>query len=131
MALRRSLRPSISPTTKPLDTPVTKPKKVFFNVIAVATQRLFSLRAMHLAKSPLNQPLNTPSLDLRQLSIRKCSKISEGFDTKYGSSRSGTSQGTLAFRSYPHCQIESTAAQISTCQTNVLTGRRVLMGCAL
>ena len=39
-----------------------KPKNVFFSVIAVAIQRLFSLRAMHLAKSPLNQPLKTPSL---------------------------------------------------------------------
>jgi hypothetical protein len=82
MVLSRSERPSIKPTAKPLETPVTKPKKVFFSVTAVAIQRLFSLRAMHLAKSPLNQPLNTPSLDLRQLRIRKCSKISEGFDTK-------------------------------------------------
>src|SRR6266850_4099060 len=82
MALSRSERPRISPTTKPLDTPVTKPKKVFFSVMAVAIHRLFSLRAMHLAKSPLNQPLNTPNLDLRQLRVRKCSNISEGLDTK-------------------------------------------------
>ena len=66
---------------------------VFFSVTAVATQRLFSVRAMHLAKSPLNQPLKTPSLDLRQLRIRNCSKISDGFEMKYGSSRSGTSHG--------------------------------------
>src|ERR1700730_7797337 len=129
MALSRSERPRISPTTKPEETPAAKPKNVFFSVTAVATQRLFSLRAMHLAKSPLNQPLNTPSLDLMQLRMRKCWNISDGFDTKYGSSRSGTSQGTLACRSYPHCQIESTATQISVCQTHVLTGRRVLMGC--
>ena len=82
MALRRSERPRISPTTKPLDTPVTKPKNVFFSVMAVAIHRLFSLRAMHLAKSPLNQPLNAPSLDLKQLRIKKCWNISEGFDTK-------------------------------------------------
>src|SRR6267378_3813551 len=82
IALSRSERPRISPTTKPLDTPVTKPKKVFFSVMAVATHRLFSLRTMHLAKSPLNQPLNTPILDLRQLRMRKCSNISDGLDTK-------------------------------------------------
>ncbi len=82
IALRRSERPKISPTTKPLETPSRKPKNVFFRVMAVATQRLFSVRAMHLAKSPLNQPLNTPSLDLKQPRIRKCWKISEGFETK-------------------------------------------------
>ena len=82
MALRRSERPSVSPTTKPLDTPVRKPKKVFLSVIAVVIHRLFSLRAMHLAKSPLNQPLTAPSLDLKQLRMRKCWNISEGFDTK-------------------------------------------------
>src|SRR5258708_39695033 len=130
MALSRSERPSKRPAANPDDTPITKPKNVFFRVTAVAIQRLFSLRDMHLAKSPLNQPLKTPSFDLRQLRIRKCSKISEGFDTKYGSSRSGTSQGTLACRSYAHCQIESTATQISACQANALIGRRgVLIGC--
>src|SRR5260370_23806777 len=82
IALRRSERPSISPATKPVETPVAKPKKVFFNVIAVAIHKLFSLRAMHLLKSPLNHPLNTPILDLMQLRIRKCSNISEGFETK-------------------------------------------------
>jgi hypothetical protein len=41
IALRRSDRPRMSPTTNPLATPVTKPKNVFFSVIAVATQRLF------------------------------------------------------------------------------------------
>src|SRR6202011_2909431 len=129
MALRRSERPRISPTTKPLDTPVTKPKKVFFSVMAVAIHKLFSLRAMHLAKSPLNQPLNTPIFDLIQLTMRKCSNISEGFETKYGSSRSGTSQGTLACKSYPHCQVESTPTQISACHASMLMGRRILMGC--
>src|SRR3954463_15162459 len=99
MSLRRSDRPSSNPAAKPDDTPVTNPKKVFFSVIAVAIQRLFSFRTMHLAKSPLNQPLNTPSLDLRQLRIRKCSNISDGFDTKYGSSKSGTSHGTFLCRS--------------------------------
>ena len=82
IALSRSERPRISPPQSRSMTPVIKPKNVFFSVIAVATQRLFSVRAMHLAKSPLNQPLNTPSLDLRQLRIRKCSKISDGFETK-------------------------------------------------
>src|SRR6266566_1874022 len=82
MALSRSERPNTNPATKPLDTPVANPKNVFFSVMAVAIQRLLSLRAMHLAKSPLNQLLNTPSLDLRQLRIRKCSKISDGLDTK-------------------------------------------------
>jgi hypothetical protein len=37
------------------------PKNLFFSLIAVATQRLFSFRTMHLAKSPLNQPLKAPS----------------------------------------------------------------------
>src|SRR5271156_6599980 len=87
IALSRSERPKISPTTNPLDTPVTKPKKVFFSVTAVATQRLFSLRTRHMAKSPFDQPLSTPSLDLMQLRTRNCWKISDGFDTKYGSSR--------------------------------------------
>src|SRR6476619_8430768 len=64
MALSRSDRPSINPAANPLETPVTKPKKVFFSVTAVAIQRLFSLRAMHFAKSTLNQPLKTPSFDL-------------------------------------------------------------------
>src|SRR6478752_4856022 len=82
MSLSRSDRPNSNPAAKPDDTPMTNPKNVFFKVIAVATQRLFSLRAIHLAKSPLNQPLNTPILDLRQLRIRKCSNISDGFDTK-------------------------------------------------
>src|ERR1019366_9326775 len=99
IALSRSDRPKINPAAKPLDTPVTKPKNVFLSVMPVAIQRLFSLRAMHLAKSPLNHPLNTPNLDLRQLRIRKCSKISEGLETKYGSSKSGTSQGRLACKS--------------------------------
>src|SRR4051812_4847099 len=107
MSLRRSDRPNSNPAAKPDDTPVINPKKVFFSVIAVAIQRLFSFRAMHLAKSPLNQPLNTPNFDLRQLRIRTWSKISDGFDTKYGSSKSGTSAGNLLCRSYPHCQIES------------------------
>src|SRR6201746_1241418 len=82
ISLSRSDRPNSNPAAKPDDTPKTNPKKVFFNVMAVAIQRLFSFRAMHLAKSPLNQPLNTPNLDLKQLRIRKCSKISDGFDTK-------------------------------------------------
>src|SRR3954471_11181086 len=82
MALSRSERPSNRPAANPDDTPMTKPKNVFFKVIAVAIQRLFSLRAMHLAKSPLNQPLKTPSFDLMQLRIRKWLKISDGFDTK-------------------------------------------------
>src|SRR5882724_11530227 len=115
MSLSRSDRPKSNPAAKPDETPKTNPKKVFFSVMAVAIQRLFSFRAMHLAKSPLNQPLNTPNLDLRQLRIRKCSKISDGFDTKYGSSRSGTSDGNRACRSYPHCQIDSSATQIAIC----------------
>src|SRR6267154_6130082 len=101
ISLSRSDRPNSNPAPKPDETPITNPKKVFFSVIAVAIQRLFSFRAIHLAKSLLNQPLNTPNLDLRQLRIRKCSKISDGFDTKYGSSRSGTSDGNRAWRSYP------------------------------
>src|SRR6478735_6352826 len=100
ISLSRSDRPSSNPAAKPDDTPITNPKNVFFNVTAVAIQRLFSFRAMHLAKSPLNQPLNIPSLDLRQLRIRKCSNISDGFDTKYGSSRSGTRDGNRVCRSY-------------------------------
>ncbi len=82
IALSRSERPRIRPAAKPLDTPVMNPKKVFFSVTKVATQRLLSERAMHLAKSPLNQPLNAPSLDLMQLEIRKFSKISDGFEMK-------------------------------------------------
>src|SRR5713226_2000315 len=62
MALRRSERPRTSPTTKPEETPVKKPKKVFFSVTAVATHRLLSKRAMQRPKSPLDQPLKTPSL---------------------------------------------------------------------
>src|SRR6267154_2969825 len=112
MSLSRSERPSSNPAAKPDDTPKTNPEKVFFSVMAVAIQRLFSFRSMHLAKSPLNHPLKTPILDLRQLRIRKCSKISDGFDTKYGSSKSGTSDGNVAYKSYPHCQIDSTAMQI-------------------
>src|SRR5229473_2829896 len=129
MALSRSERPNISPATKPLTTPMTKPKKVFFSVMPVATQRLFSLRARHLAKSPLSQPLNISILDLMQLKIRKLSKICDGFDTKYGSSRSGTSQGILACRSYPHCHITSTTAQIAACQARVLAVRYFFMRC--
>src|SRR5216684_643748 len=71
MALSRSERPRISPATKPLDTPVTKPKKVFFSVMAVAIQRLFSLRAIHLAKSPLNQPVNVGMQIISPLPDRK------------------------------------------------------------
>jgi len=82
MALSRSERPRISPAAKPLDTPVRKPKKVFFSVTVAAIHRLLSLCVMHLAKSPLNQPLKAPSLDLRQLRMRKCWNISEGFETK-------------------------------------------------
>ena len=82
MALSRSDRPSISPATKPLETPVTKPKKVFFSVTAVATHRLLSKRAMQRLKSPFDQPLNTPILDLRQPRTRKCSNISEGLEMK-------------------------------------------------
>src|SRR5262245_28860552 len=82
MALVRSDGPSSSPAAKPEDTPMITPKNVFFSVTAVAIQRLFSLRDMHLAKSPLNQPLSTPSFDLMQLRIRKCSKMSDGLDTK-------------------------------------------------
>src|SRR5580704_6035362 len=82
IALSRSERPRISPTTKPLETPMMKPKKVFFSVTALATQRLFSLRARHLAKSPSDQPLSTPSFDLMQLRTRNCWKICDGFDTK-------------------------------------------------
>src|SRR5882757_5478890 len=131
MALRRSERPSNNPAAKPEDTPITNPKKVFFNVIAVAIQRLFSLRAMHLATPPSNQPLKMPILDLMQPRIRKCSKISDGFETKYGSSRSGTAHGNLPWSSYPHCQIESTVPQISICHANVLARCRAdLMNCA-
>src|SRR5882757_5013247 len=131
MSLSRSDRPSSRPTAKPDDTPMINPKNVFFSVIAVATQRLFSFRTMHLAKSPLNQPLKMPNLDFRQLRIRKCSKISDGFDTKYGSSRSGTSDGNRVCRSYPHCQIESTITQIAICHESVLARcRGVLIGCA-
>ena len=68
-------------------------------VIAVAAQRLFSLRARHFPNSPLNQPLKTPSFEVRQLWIRKLSKIIDGFEMKYGSSKSGTSQGSFARRS--------------------------------
>src|SRR3982074_3611421 len=82
IALSRSERPRTKPAAKPLDTPVTKPERVFFSVMAVAIHRLFSWRTIHLAKTALTQPLNTPSLDLRQLKMRKCSNISDGFDTK-------------------------------------------------
>src|SRR3979411_364283 len=82
IALSRSERPRINPAAKPLETPVTKPKKVFLSVMAVAIHKFVCLLAMPLPNSPLNQPLNTPSLDLRQLRIKKWSNISEGFDTK-------------------------------------------------
>src|SRR6516165_4604100 len=103
MALSRSERPSTNPSTKPLETPAVKPKRVFLRVIAVANQRLFWFRAMHFAKSPFAQPLRAPVFDLMQLKTRKLSKISDGFETKYGSSKSGTSHGRLVWRSYPHC----------------------------
>src|SRR5437868_15249387 len=60
MSLSRSDRPNSNPAAKPDDTPKMNPKQVFFSVIAVAIQRLFSLRTIHLAKSPLNHPLYTP-----------------------------------------------------------------------
>ena len=82
IALSRSERPRISPATKPLATPVKNPKNVFFSVMPVATHKLFSFRARHLAKSPFSHPLNIPILDLMQLRIRKLSKICDGFDTK-------------------------------------------------
>src|SRR5579863_2582001 len=82
IALSRAERPRRSPAAKPDVTPVTKPKNVFFSVTAVATQRLFSVCAMHLENSPLNQPLKTPSLDLKQLRIRNCSIISDGLEMK-------------------------------------------------
>src|SRR4030088_389712 len=71
MVLSLSERPSITPAAKPLETPVTKPKKVFLSVMPVAIHNLLSLRARHLLNSPLDQPLNKPSLDLRQLRIKK------------------------------------------------------------
>lgn len=39
IALSRFDRPRIGPAAKPLDPPNTKPKKVFFSVMAVAIQR--------------------------------------------------------------------------------------------
>src|ERR1700694_1180051 len=45
--------------------------------------------------------------------------MSEGRETKYGSSRSGTSQGATTCRSQPHCQIARAASPKAICQSSV------------